>query len=255
MATTINHIPVIIKHQIQLLRNDPNFSSFRGSDQQFIAKFGYKPLLQPRYFPIMTIFNLDKTEDKIVISRQVSRNIYRAKMFLNSMFHSEVLVDFKNDPRVFRALRNNKVPVIWFSSSWFFWNKPVLVKSCSEKISDQDDAREIGRQTLAQLTSLAMIGQCLGDLRFGHIQKTIKRGEIKYWITSYRSIVRFQSEVAYCTLWGLHTILSSLNTHSKRTAEILASFKDYLLQRNSDEISPNNYLELQQIFSPRPSQT
>lgn len=220
-------IPAAVRQQVRWLRARPEFLHIRGSDKQFLKRINYHQLLNNCYYPNVTAFNLERPGDKITLIRPISVHQYLARLESNQR---QVIVNFRRKSKIFVWRRNNNLPGIWFSTSWFFWNQRILVQEYSVPIGSNDDALEVGRQILAQLTAIAPFAT-FKRLKQKYFRKT---NDGKYWITSYHQLVRrFDPRLAYQNLHRLYHILLALNTESKQTKVALSRFKLYLFGRNS----------------------
>ena len=69
---------------------------------------------------------------------------------------------------IYKKLRGIGTPMPWFSSSYKFWNAPVLVMEKLEAIDASDNEYEVGKQVLEQLPYLHSFG-VHNDLKPGNI--------------------------------------------------------------------------------------
>lgn len=62
------------------------------------------------------------------------------------------------ETRICRKLRNMKCPLLWFSSSFYFWDTPILVYEILSPLSHDDDPCRVGQAILEQLKYLHRFG-------------------------------------------------------------------------------------------------
>lgn len=62
------------------------------------------------------------------------------------------------ETKICRKLRNMKCPLLWFSSSFYFWDTPILVYEMLSPLSRDDDPCQVGQAILEQLRYLHQFG-------------------------------------------------------------------------------------------------
>ena len=88
---------------------------------------------------------------------------------------------------IYTKLRHAKLNMPWFSSTYRFWNSPVLVMERLHPLGPEDDEFKVGIEVLKQLVTVHTIG-IHNDIKPGNVMKRVKNGQPIYFIIDYGGI-------------------------------------------------------------------
>ena len=88
---------------------------------------------------------------------------------------------------IYKKLRHLKCPVPWFSSTYEFWNSPVLVMERLQGLTKEDDEFEVAIEVIKQLRYLHQFG-IHNDLKPGNIMKRMQNGKPVYFMIDHGGV-------------------------------------------------------------------
>lgn len=97
---------------------------------------------------------------------------------------------------IYKKLRHAKLNMPWFSSTYQFWNSPVLVMEKLHPLDKEDDEFKVGIEVLKQLMTIHTIG-IHNDIKPGNVMKRMKNGKPIYFIIDYGGITTEKYKYGY----------------------------------------------------------
>ena len=88
---------------------------------------------------------------------------------------------------VYKKLRNLRCPTPWFSSSYSFWDSPVLVMEKLEPLDEDDNPGKVAAEMLRQMKYLHKFG-CHNDIKPGNIMKRVTSDGTQYFMIDHGGV-------------------------------------------------------------------
>ena len=99
-----------------------------------------------------------KQKSSLYLIRGIMRNLQNPIEAIPVMVKISFDKRVEYETRICRKLRNLKCPLLWFSSSFYFWDTPIIVYEVLSPLSHDDDPCQVGQAILEQLRYLHRFG-------------------------------------------------------------------------------------------------
>jgi hypothetical protein len=159
-------------------------------------------LLHSRWFPHVTAY--DHRGHLVRLEKEIAqgRHVYVIAGKLDNEI--PVVVKWYQSNRrdtlyeisIYKRLRKMGCDTPWFSSSYRFWDFPVLVMEKLHSLTKEDDEFEMAIQVLQQLTYLHQFG-IHNDIKPGNVMKRLVDGKPKYLMIDHGGVATQKYQYGY----------------------------------------------------------
>lgn len=150
-------------------------------------------LLDPKWFPY--VYGYDNRGHIVRLEKTISMG--RHVFVLQGRLDDDVPVCIKwyqSNRRdtlfeigIYKKLRHLECPTPWFSSTYQFWDSPVLVMEKLSPLGKEDNEFEVAAEVIKQLTYLHQFG-VHNDIKPGNIMKRIQHGKPVYFMIDHGGV-------------------------------------------------------------------
>lgn len=150
-------------------------------------------LFDEKWFPFAYCYNtrghLVRLEKTITIGKHVFVMLGRLDDNLPVVvkWYQSSRHDTLYEIKMYKRLRNLKCPTPWFSSTYSFWDSPVLVMEKLQPLNEDDDPGKVAAAVLRQLVYLHRFG-VHNDLKPGNIMKRVTSDGVTYFIIDHGGV-------------------------------------------------------------------
>lgn len=174
-----------IAHRIAMLRSIPSGD-----------------LLDEKWFPYVSCY--DHRGHTVTLEKEITHGRY--VYVIQGKLDGEIPVvvkwyqsnrrDTLYEISIYKRLRKMGCDTPWFSSSYRFWEAPVLVMEKLHPLSKDDNEFVVASEIMQQLTYLHQFG-VHNDIKPNNIMKRISRGKAKYFLIDHGGVATVRLSYGY----------------------------------------------------------